>query len=140
MTELWESEATGDLLDAHMESYPEKEFSGEEDEAEEEAAEEGEVEIVEAGEEAPAREPRELTEFQKQQNEIKEKYYFDDHWNPEEIDDAWFDSSLRLDMERAAKSLIQQRKKNPDSKEHDLIAKEVLMNYQNAYYNERGSE
>lgn len=61
MTELWETEATGDLLDAHMESYPEKEFSGEEDEAEEEAAEEGEVEIVEAGEEVPAREPRELT-------------------------------------------------------------------------------
>jgi hypothetical protein len=41
-------------------------------------------------------------------------------------------------MERATKTLIRNKREDPSNP--DLLALDVLRNYQNAYYNQRGSE
>lgn len=79
-----------------------------------------------------------MSASQQQRADIKAKYYHKDPWNPENLDNAWLDNTTKLNMERATKTLIRNKREDPSNP--DLLALDVLRNYQNAYYNQRGSE
>jgi len=38
------------------------------------------------------------------------KYYHKDPWNPETLDNAWLDSTSRLSVQNAAKTLIRNKR------------------------------
>jgi len=58
---------------------------------------------------------------------MKAKYYHKDPWNPETLDNAWLDNTTKLNVERATKTLIRDKREDPLNP--DLLALDVLRNY-----------